>query len=129
MCGFSVKKKIPQMCSKSIYTRRHHFFQDKKQIQKHLCQACRAAYIILISSESEFSLPKKEDKISMVWYLQIQCNSGIYWLFNSLFFQYLVFYFGTDHELQKNWFFSLQEYMIRNSVISYKENTYFEKYE
>lgn len=45
------------------------------------------------------------------------------------FFKYLVFYFGTDHELQKNGSFSLQEYMIRNSVISYKENTYFEKYE
>lgn len=33
MCGFSVKKKIPQMCSKSIYTRRHHFFQDKNKFK------------------------------------------------------------------------------------------------
>lgn len=27
------KKKIPQMCSLSIYTRRHHFFQDKNKFK------------------------------------------------------------------------------------------------
>lgn len=30
---FSKKKKIPQMCSLSIYTRRHHFFQDKNKFK------------------------------------------------------------------------------------------------